>query len=165
MCGGRERRSVGSGSRAPDQEVMQVAGAREINDRYTAAAKARDLDAIAGLFAPDARIEDPTGAYEGRASILEYWETFFRAFPDLDPADVTTAEAGELVFNEWMVAGTHTGPLETPEGTIEPTGKRVELRGADVIEVRDGLIRSHRVYFDQMALLGQLGLVPEGAVG
>lgn len=141
-----------------------MASAREINDRYTAAASAHDLDAIAKLFAPDGRLEDPSGAFEGRAAVIEYWEQFFRAFPDLEPRDEITVEADGLVFNEWTAAGTHSGPLETPDGTIEPTGKRVTLRGADVVEVRDGVIQSHRAYYDQLALLTQLGLVPEAAV-
>jgi len=53
--------------------------------------------------------------------------------------------------------------METPEGTIPATGKRLTLRGADAITVRDGLIRSHRVYYDQLGFMTQLGLVPEGA--
>jgi ketosteroid isomerase-like protein len=53
--------------------------------------------------------------------------------------------------------------METPEGTIPATGKRVTLRGCDVLTVRDGLIVSHRAYYDQLAFMAQLGLVPEGA--
>jgi ketosteroid isomerase-like protein len=37
------------------------------------------------------------------------------------------------------------------------------MRGCDVITVRDGRITSHRVYYDQLAFLSQLGLVPEAA--
>jgi len=53
--------------------------------------------------------------------------------------------------------------LETPEGTIPATGKQATLRGCDAITVRDGRITSHRVYYDQLAFMTQLGLVPEGA--
>jgi hypothetical protein len=35
------------------------------------------------------------------------------------------------------------------------------VRGCDVATVEGGLITSHRIYFDQMEFLGQLGLVPE----
>ena len=140
-----------------------MASAREINDRYTAAAKARDLEAIGKLFAPDGRLEDPTGTFEGREAVIGYWEGFFEAFPDIAPTDNITAVVGDTVLNEWSVSGTNTGRLETPEGTIPATGKQVRLRGADVVEVRDGLIQSHRAYYDQVAFLTQLGLMPEAA--
>ncbi len=49
-----------------------------------------------------------------------------------------------------------------PDGqSIPPTGKNVRVRGCDAATVEDGLVTSHRFYFDQMELLGQLGLAPE----
>jgi hypothetical protein len=33
---------------------------------------------------------------------------------------------------------------------------------ADAATVADGVVTSHRFYFDQLELLGQLGLAPEG---
>ncbi len=38
----------------------------------------------------------------------------------------------------------------------------MRLRECDVATVTDGLVTSHRFYFDQMDFLGQLGLGPEG---
>jgi ketosteroid isomerase-like protein len=61
------------------------------------------------------------------------------------------------------VVGTHTGPLESHDGqSIPATGRRVRLRMADAATVADGVVTSHRFYFDQLELLGQLGLTPEG---
>jgi ketosteroid isomerase-like protein len=37
----------------------------------------------------------------------------------------------------------------------------VTFRGCDALTVRDGRIRSHRAYYDQLAFMTQLGLVPE----
>jgi hypothetical protein len=33
---------------------------------------------------------------------------------------------------------------------------------ADAATVADGVVTSHQFYFDQLELLGQLGLAPEG---
>lgn len=85
------------------------------------------------------------------------------AFPDMRGRDDLKAEAGDTAFNEWIFGGTHSGPFETPEGTIPATGKRVTLRGCDLVAVRDGRIYEQRAY-DQLSLMTQLGLVPEGAV-
>ena len=138
--------------------------AREISDRVTNLINDHDAQGIAALFAEDGIFIDPTGKHQGRNAIVEYWESFFQAFPDMRGRDEFKAESGETAINEWTATGTHTGPLEGPQGTIAPTGKGITIRGADAITVRDGLITSHRAYYDQMGFMIQLGLIPEEAV-
>ena len=140
-----------------------MAQAREVSDRYTDLINAHDAQGIAALFADDGVIVDPGGEHRGRDAIAQYWEGFFQAFPDMHGQDDFEAESGDTAINEWSASGTNTGPLEGPEGTIPATGKGVTLRGCDAITVRDGLIQSQRVYFDQLSFMTQLGLVPEGA--
>jgi len=41
---------------------------------------------------------------------------------------------------------------------IEPTGRKVEYKGMDVIPIRDGLVARKDVYSDSITLLRQLGL-------
>ena len=41
---------------------------------------------------------------------------------------------------------------------VEPTGKKVEYRGMDIIPIRDGLVARKDVYSDGVTLLRQLGL-------
>jgi len=139
-----------------------MAEAREISDRYTDAINAHDAQAIGALYADDGVLSDPTGEFRGPEAIVQYWESFFTAFPDLSGRDEFKAESGDTAINEWSASGTHSGPLETPEGTIPATGKQATLRGCDAITVQNGRITSHRVYYDQLAFMTQLGLVPEG---
>lgn len=137
--------------------------AREISDRYTEAINAHDVEAIAALYEDGATFSEPAGEFTGREAIVGYWRVFFDAFPDLQGRDDFKAEADDTAINEWSVTGTHSGPLETPEGTIPPTGRRVTMRGCDALTVRDGLIQSHRAYYDQLGMMAQLGLAPAGA--
>ena len=139
-----------------------MAEAREISDRYTDALNAHDAEAIGALYADDGVLSDPAGEFRGPEAIVQYWESFFTAFPDLSGRDEFKAESGDTAINEWSASGTHSGPLETPEGTIPATGKQATLRGCDAITVQNGRITSHRVYYDQLAFMTQLGLVPEG---
>jgi ketosteroid isomerase-like protein len=44
---------------------------------------------------------------------------------------------------------------------MSATGNRVRLRSCDAATVEDGLVTSHRFYYDQMEFLRQLGLTPE----
>ena len=140
-----------------------MANAREISDRYTDLINAHDAQAIGDLYADDGVLSDPIGEFRGRQAIVEYWEGFFTALPDLAGRDEFKAESGDTAINEWSMSGTNSGPMETPEGTIPATGKQVSMRGCDVITVRDGQVQSHRVYYDQLTFMTQLGLVPEGA--
>ena len=43
--------------------------------------------------------------------------------------------------------------------TAEPTGKRIEWRGVDVIPYEDGLIKRKDVYSDSVSILRQVGLL------
>jgi predicted ester cyclase len=73
-------------------------------------------------------------------------------------------ENGDTFADEWSFVATHTGPFRLPDGTeLAPTGKRVELRGMELVEVRDGKIVVDNLYYDNMAVMAQLGLIPQGA--
>jgi steroid delta-isomerase-like uncharacterized protein len=137
--------------------------AREISDQYTDLMNEHDAAGLAALYADDGTFIDPTGEYRGRDAITEYWDGFLTAFPDMHVEDDFKAENGDTAINEWTISGTQTGSLEGPEGTIPATGKGITVRGVDALTVRDGLIQSHRVYYDQFGFMIQLGLVPERA--
>ena len=138
--------------------------ARGILDQVTQAAMTGDVETLRGLYAEDAVIETPDqGTITGREAILEWISGFQKAFPDLTYEPVNEYEIGNTAIDEGAVSGTHTGPLETPTGeSVPPTGKRVRLRETDLATVENGKVTSHRFYFDQMELLAQLGLAPEG---
>jgi len=53
--------------------------------------------------------------------------------------------------------GTHTGPLETAEGTIPASGKRQETPAAIVLTFEGDKIKENKQYFDLMTLLKQIG--------
>jgi hypothetical protein len=66
--------------------------------------------------------------------------------------------------DEWTFVGTQTGPLTLPDGTELPaTGKPLEIRGMELVLVRDGKIVVDNLYYDPTVFLAQLGLVPVGA--
>jgi predicted ester cyclase len=72
-------------------------------------------------------------------------------------------EQGDTIATEFTWAGTNTGPLVLPDGTeLPPTGKRVQTKGMELVRISDGKIATHHEYWDNMALAGQLGLLPGG---
>lgn len=75
----------------------------------------------------------------------------------LDPVDAV----GDKLIAEWRVAATHSGVLALDEElALEPTGRRVELRGVVIAEFEGDRIRRFRQYWNEVELLDGLGLLP-----
>jgi hypothetical protein len=62
---------------------------------------------------------------------------------------------------EW--SGTHTGPLATPQGEIEPTGRTWTARTCLVCRSDGETIKQSTHYLDLITLMQQLGLLPANA--
>ena len=80
------------------------------------------------------------------------------AYPERTLTVDVILEQGDTVATEFT---TNTGPLVLPDGTeLPPTGKRIEAKGMELMQVRDGKVAVHHLYWDNMALARQLGLLP-----
>jgi ketosteroid isomerase-like protein len=135
--------------------------ARELMNRITEAIFRQDWGAAAQLYAPDAvAITPDRGQVSGNDNIIAWSRELTVGFPDAKYEPVNEYESGNSAIDEGYFVGTNTGPLQGPTGeTIPATGKSVRVRACDVATVENGVITSHRFYFDQMDFLGQLGLL------
>ena len=125
------------------------------------AATKRDPDAIVATGAPG-YVDDfvAIGEIRGHDAIRAFFRDLFTAFPDFTMAiDKIVADDTAAVV-QWHAAGTFTGG---PFQGIAPTGRRVEVRGVDVMEVADGLVQHNTIYYDGASFARQVGLLP--AVG
>jgi ketosteroid isomerase-like protein len=52
--------------------------------------------------------------------------------------------------------GTHTGPLQLPQGTIPATGRQYEMQFCALGRLRGGRISEVHIYFDMMSVMPQL---------
>ena len=139
---------------------------RELLDRYVELYNAGDLDGVIDLYADDAVQGMPDGTFEGRSAIHDRLARELEAIPDVTHTVVSFIEQGDAFADEWTFVGTQTGPFLLPNGTVlPPTGKRVEVRGMEIVRVGpDGKIVLNTLYYDNLAVAEQLGLVPEGAI-
>src|SRR5262245_15523577 len=137
---------------------------KELLDRYVELYNAGDLDACMELYAQDASQRMHDGIFEGIDVIAERLARDLTAFPDAKYVVDSFFAEGDKFADEWTFTGTNTGPFRLPDGTeIPATGKRVEIKGMEYVEVRDGKIVVDNLYYDFMASVAQLGLIPEGA--
>ena len=139
---------------------MNGAELQEFIDRYNAAWGDHDVEAIVSMHTDDSVFENHTtgDVNVGKEAIANAITGIFGVFPDLSFEARSQYTRDDLVVQEWTARGTHEGPMNRSGMTIEPTGKKVEYRGMDIIPIEDGLVARKDVYSDGVTLLRQLGL-------
>jgi len=136
----------------------------ELLECYGERYNAGDLASCMALYAEDAAQRMHDGIFEGVEDIRARLARDLEAFADAKYVVDSFFAAGDKFADEWTFTGTNSGPLRLPDGTvIPPTGKPVEIKGMEYVEVRDGRIVVDNLYYDFMSAVAQLGLIPEGA--
>ena len=67
--------------------------------------------------------------------------------------------SGEVVVVELALQGTHDGPLSLPQGSLPPTGKRMDAPCCDVFRLKNGRIQVFNCYPSGTVILSQLGVL------
>jgi predicted ester cyclase len=141
---------------------MGEAGA--VGAAFLEAFNAHDEARIRELNAEHAVFEGPGDVrLEGRDATTDYAMSWINAFGDARFILQHELEAGDWIVQEGIFEGTHTGPLATPAGEIPATNRQLRGRCVQILRIEDGAVADTRLYFDQMDVMTQLGLMPEGA--
>lgn len=107
----------------------------------TDAFNAHDLDAVMGFFADDCVLDMPRGPhpwgqrFSGKAAVREGLATRFKGLPDVHYSDARHWVSGNRGVSEWLLTGT------------TPQGARIEVRGCDHWEFRDGYVTRKDSYW------------------
>ena len=102
--------------------------------QFVAAFNAHDLDAVMNFFADDCELLMPRGTepwgqrYVGKVEVRKALATRFEGIPDVHYGD-----------DEHWVSGNHAVSRWTLTGTTKD-GKKIHVRGCDLLEFRDGKI-------------------------
>ena len=121
----------------------------------------KDWNAVAAVLAPGC-VYDEVATHrrvQGVNEIMDAWRGWATALPDSRASFDNVSVSGNTVTLELTWRGAQTGPLETPGGALPPSGRSIEIRACQVVEVADGKVQSVRHYFDMATLLQQLGAV------
>jgi steroid delta-isomerase-like uncharacterized protein len=144
-----------------DKGVVMTMSTREAFERGTETFNAHDVDGFAAVLADDVVFEAPGGTRgQGKEACAEFFGSWFAAFSDarVDVHDVHFVD--DVAVEEGTFTGTHDGVLHTPTGDVPPTGRAVRVGYIQVLRFRDGKHVSFHLMFDRLAMLEQLGLVP-----
>jgi hypothetical protein len=121
---------------------------------------ARDGAVLERLLTDDVRAWTPSLSTSSRSELIDALDRRDPAFTDIDldvaPLDV----GGDYACVEWTVDMTHAGTITLAgDRHVEPTGIRVTVHGVTVAEFDGSRICSVRQYWDEFAVLEQLGVL------
>jgi steroid delta-isomerase-like uncharacterized protein len=94
----------------------------------------------------------------GPDAVRDFFTGLFGAIPDMEfRVQRVTADA-EGATVQWRAGGTFSG---TPFQGIEPTGRTVDIRGCDCLEVdKEGKLTRNTAYYDGAGFARGIGMLP-----
>jgi steroid delta-isomerase-like uncharacterized protein len=128
---------------------------------YVEAFNGADWQRFQTILTPDS-VYDEVGTgrrAEGREEIVE----LFKGWKHTMPNAVGTVTSALASGNEVVLEVTWTGTMTGPWGDIPATGKQQKTRAALFLGFSGEAVREARQYFDSLALLQELGVMPEPA--
>lgn len=116
------------------------------------------LDSIEEFVLDDVVAHEPDGDVRGIEDFRRYLTTYLAAFPDTSATFEDVIAEGDKVVSRYTVRGTHKGPTEEYG---PPTGRQIVIEGITIYHVKDGKLAEMWDRYDNLAVLQQLGLMPE----
>ena len=131
----------------------------KVATRYFDAVAAQDLDEMVAVWKEGA-VDRLVGIDDlvAPGGVRGYFQELFAAVPDFKLEVVDLVVEGDRAVARWRATGTFTGPGNFMG--FHPTGARLDLEGADIVTVEDGLIAGNDAYTDGMTIARQLGAMP-----
>ncbi len=135
------------------------ADAADVARAYFETIARRDLDTMTQFYEPGG-----TGEIHGLVLLTvpgtyrKWFGELFRAFPDFQMEILDVVGGGEVAAVRWRATGTFDGEGRFED--LDPNGARVEMRGCDVLRVRNGRIHRNDAYSNAAEMMRQFGALP-----
>lgn len=137
----------------------QLEANKDLVRRFTEATNAADWDGLSEIVAEDFSRHSAatTGpAVTSREEFIELQESFLVSFPDQHVEMERLIAEGDYVAGRALYTATQTGPM----GDFPATGRAVEAPFLAMFRIEAGQIAELWIEWDNLAMLGQLGLLP-----
>jgi steroid delta-isomerase-like uncharacterized protein len=95
--------------------------------------------------------------FRGKEGFRDFVTTYLTGFPDGSIIVDDQIAEGDVVATRWTGRGTNTGELMG----MPPTGRQITVGGITYSRIADGKAREAWISWDTLALMHQLGAVPE----
>jgi carboxymethylenebutenolidase len=102
----------------------------------------------------------------GKPALREFYANHFipRMPPDLEMTSISRTVGSDQLVDEMVLKFTHSVEMDWILPGVAPTGRRVEIALVAIVRFRDGKVAHEHIYWDQAAVLVQLGLLDPAAV-
>ena len=119
-----------------------------------------DVEAFGAVLADDlVEHEETPGLAPTKDGVLEFFRMYRAAFPDLRMEAEDVLASGDKAVARVRATGTHQGEFMG----MPPTGRSIDVQLIDIVRFGDdGLAREHWGVVDVMAMMQQLGAIPDG---
>ncbi len=120
---------------------------------------AGDIDGFGELLAEEfVEHEETPGLAPTKEGVIEFFRMYRSAFPDLEMRVEEVLVSGEKTVIRATATGTHEGDLMG----MPATGRSIEVKLIDIMAFNQaGMIREHWGLVDTLAMMQQLGAIPE----
>jgi steroid delta-isomerase-like uncharacterized protein len=136
-------------------------GAELIRRFYDEMFSEGNLDKLDELVADDVvdHEEGLPGQPEGKEGVAFFVNAMRGAFSDMKATIDPSVEGGDMAAARVTLRGKHTGEWMG----IPASDKSFEIEGIDIIRIEDGKCAEHWGVTDNLALMMQIGAIPEPA--
>jgi steroid delta-isomerase-like uncharacterized protein len=117
------------------------------------------LDEVLELVGDDyvAHVPGSAEPFRGKEGFREFVTTYLTGFPDATITVDDQIAEGDVVATRWTGRGTNTGELIG----MPATGRQITVDGMTYSRIVDGKAREAWITWDTLAMMQQLGAVPE----
>ena len=147
--------------RFEEKESSMAEGAALIQEFYDEVLSKGNIDALDDLVTDDVVDHEQglPGQPDGKEGVRFFAKAMREAFSDLKANVGTAVESGDMASAEVTLTGRHTGEFMG----IPATDKSFEIHSIDIVRFEDGKCAEHWGVTDNMALMQQIGAIPEPA--
>ena len=125
---------------------------------FVDAMNSKDVSVIGGPIHPNFVEHNPApGQAEGPQGVKDLMQSFFAAFPDLKITVNQLVAEADLVVGAVTTEGTQTGEFFG----IPASGKKISISEMHMFRIADQKAVEHWGVGDSLAMMQQLGVVPE----
>jgi steroid delta-isomerase-like uncharacterized protein len=137
---------------------MATDAEKMMND-YVAAWNSHDANKILSFCTDDVVFEEvPMGqVFRSKKEAKDFISNSFTSFPDFKLEITSGFSTGDRGAGEWVMSATFA-KSNIPE--MPATGKKFSVRGASIMEFRQGKISREAMYWNLASFLQQVGLMP-----
>jgi len=142
-----------------DNTSKSLEANKKLINQFTEATNSQDWDAFHDLLTKDFKRHcqaTPNVQVNSVEEFIKLQESFVTSLPDQKVTTKMLIAEGDKVAAYAIYSGTLSGPM----GEFPATGKSTELNFITIFRIEEGRIAEIWVEWDNLAMLGQLGLFP-----